>query len=301
MVEFTTSWACENLGKCLKIVHLKNQGDDASFFPHFDPDCVELEQCVRLERVEENDKIDDHCIVKFDSKTYDIGSLVIVSEAKRLEVFKGGGGEYIKTLSGSKFEGIGEEMKIYTVEENFAALSLSSLSVRLTGVSESCWIISCQIGLLERERRTAAHGEDRFNLKQLDGVELSAKAKEFRKLMESMRPHEEHNFGAVSALLPLISASISRDSSEQGPLPNVDQITSHGRGFSIPTTNESSQHQSNANSCTDDNGAVVMKDLASIEERILSRIEDVRKEQDEKLDRIITLLENSRCTCNNSC
>ena len=55
MVEFTSSWSCENLDKCLKIVHVK-EGDDASFFPHFDPDSVELEQCARLEREEGNDK-----------------------------------------------------------------------------------------------------------------------------------------------------------------------------------------------------------------------------------------------------
>jgi len=306
MVEFTTSWECENLGKCLKIVHLKEQGDNASFFSHFDPDSVELEQCARLERIDENDGIDDHCTVKFDSKSYDIGTLVIVSEARRLEVFKGGGGEYIKTVSGSRLEGTGEEMKIYIVEANLDALALSSLSVRLTGVSESCWIMSCQIGLLERDNRTAAHGNDRFNLKQLDGVELSDKAKEFRKLMESMRPHEEHNFGAVGALLPrtLISASISGDSSVQGPLPalpTVDQIDSLERVFSHPTTIESSQSPSNANLRTDNSGGGVLKALSSIEERIISRIEDMRKEQDEKLDRIMTLLEHTRCTCNNSC
>ena len=300
MVEFTSSWSCENLDKCLKIVHVK-EGDDASFFPHFDPDSVELEQCARLEREEGNDKNDEHCIVKFVSTSYDIGTLVIVSEAKRLEVFKGGGGEYIKTLSGSKLEGLDDEMNIYTIEEDLTDLSLSSLSVRLTGVSESCWVISCQISLLERKRTTGTHGNDRFNLKQLDGVELSDKANEFKKLMESMRSPEEHNFGAVGAILPLISASISRNSSGRDPLPNVDQITSLRRVFTNATTAESNQSLSDANSCTDKNGEGVMKALSSIEERILCRIEDVRKEQDEKLDRIITLLEHSRCTCKNSC
>ena len=306
MVEFTASWACENLAKCLQVTHLKENGDDdASIFPRFDPDCVELEHCVRLERVDdETDGISDHCVVKFHSKSCDIGTLVLVSEAKRLELFKGESGEYIKTLTGSKLEGIDEDMKVYTVEENLAALSLCSLSVRLIGVSESCWIVSCQIGLLERRSGTASPGTDRFNLKQLDGVELSAKAKELRKLMETMRPQEEHNLGAVSALLPLISASFSRHSSgqEQESFSNVHKITSRGSNVaSNPTTIESNQPLSTSSSCTVGSGAEVMNALSSLEERILRRIEEVRKGQDEKMDRIIAFLEQTRCTCNNPC
>ena len=293
MVELTTSWTCENLGRCLKTIHLGKQGDDASDFPHFDPDCVELDHCVRLERFIE--KNDEQCFLKFESESYDIGTLVIVSEAKRLEVSKGGGGEYIKTLTGSKLEGIGEEMRIYSVEANLVALSLSSLCVRLTGISESCWIISCQVGLVERKGRFAAHGKDRFNLKQLDGVDLSDKAKEFKKLMESMRPQEEDHTGSDGVLLPLIS-SISSNSSGQGLVPTEDLLTSL---LSNPTIKKSFQPQINANPCAE-NDTLVMKSLSSIEERILSRIDDIKKEQDEKLNRIMTLLEQTRCTCRHS-
>jgi len=292
MVEFYSSWACENLRKCLQIVYLKRQENDTPP-SRFDPDAVELERCVHLERRADT----DDCLLEISSNSHNIGSLVVVSEARRLEVFKADGGEYIKTITGSRLEGMGEEeeeeegMKFYTVEVDVGAVAVSSLRIRLaslTGVSHSCWVITCQIGLQERDKSAGVLDSDRFNLKQLDGVKLSDKANDFKKLLESMRQQSGLNMSAVFQTA-LISGSTSNLS--DCPESAVDPL----KTLSHLPTMVPCKSASRSDTISNDE---VIKAISSMEERILGRIEDMKKDQDQKLNQIITLLE-SKWSCDN--
>ncbi len=282
MASVSSSWSGgEDLAKCLRITCLDNKESAVGF----DPETVELEDCVQLV----GDNEDNPCRMSISAKigsSQCVARFVLVSEAKRAEVFRGGmdGGEYLTTINGRLMESVSdEEMKMYLVEGDVGG-DVDACTLRLAGITTSCWIMALRVGLVQKTKNGSG---DRFNLKQLEDMELSDRAKDFKKLFESMQQRPAATIAApppnlASALLSNPALSAFGNASSQSPIAALTSALNQANVSQEKITSESKSA-----AVTEDQ---VRRMISEAEARLSKQIEDARKEQAEKLDKMLALL-----------
>jgi hypothetical protein len=179
-----------------------------------------------------------------------------------------------------------DEMKVYCVQDDLDS-DMESCTLRLAGVDDACWIMAFRVELKSRERTVKL---DRFDLKQLEGVELSDKALIFKRLFESMRqpPGEAGTRTPPPQLASLLFGSATSVQSKMDPMVMFGTALAKN---ALSTEISPRTEPSPTAGATAAAKEKLDNKFADLELRVMAKIDEVRKEQNEKLDRILKLLE----------
>ena len=125
--------------------------------------------------------------LNFHSQKEAISSILIVSESKRIELYAGKNEEYLSTFNGQMLEESDSDMKVYSISVEITR-PLNECSLKLTGVSQSCWILGI---IVSYSTKSPEMIQESFNVENvnslLDNSQLSDKAAEFKKLFETFQ------------------------------------------------------------------------------------------------------------------
>jgi hypothetical protein len=185
-------------------------------------------------------------------------------------------------------------MILFHIDIDFSKSKLtSSFVLKLTGLTtDQCWVLALHLGL---EKSTTKNSmPTRFNLQEMNRMldsgsgdaKLSDKAREFKQLFENFQKSQPSSLIAAQSSYfspvlvgPHLGSFIAANQSKfiQSEMTN-QPVASAIAAESLPT-------QGACVSCS--------KELQMIEERLMKKIEDIQKVQNEKLDRILFLLEGS--------
>ena len=194
--------------------------------------------------------------LNFRSESESMSSILIVSESKRIELYAKNE-EYLSTFGGRMLEESDSDMKVYSVCVEIPFPPLSECSLKLTGVSRSCWILSVVISYSsQRSLDNKSFDVERVN-SLLDNARLSDKAAEFKKLFETFQ-----------ATKPQPPPSLAAAASSSTMIPRAN----FGDFGGIP--------------------ALLKTELSAMEKRLNQRMDKEFQKQNEKLDRIIEMLQS---------
>ena len=180
-------------------------------------------------------------------------------------------------------------MILFTIDADLRRTNLSSFRIKLTGLAEACWVLALHLGL---DLRPASAAFTRFNLQQMNQMllsssaggdadtKLSDKARDFKQLFESFQ--KSPSGLALAAPAMFSPASLMSSAPSLGSLLAQQNITDQMREASVCHRQEPSRELCCSNCC---------KDLQALEERLSKKLDDHQKAQNEKLDKIISLLE----------
>ena len=179
-------------------------------------------------------------------------------------------------------------MILFTIDADLRRTNLSSFRIKLTGLAEACWVLALHLGL---DHRPASAAFTRFNLQQMNQMllssaggdadtKLSDKARDFKQLFESFQKSPSALGMAAPAMFS--PASLMSSAPTLGSLLAHQNITDQMRKASVGHRQEPARELCCSSCC---------KDLQALEERLLKKLDDHQKAQNEKLDKIISLLE----------
>ena len=178
-VNITTNWTVNtDLNKCSKTC-------SESDFQGFNEEDLDASNCVQITRPNAGSEPPQISISLVESNKF-ITRLIFVSQSKRIEVFQGtfeNPGSYIKTISGNLCEDSEDDFKVYKINEHLQESKKSQMNIKLTGITDSCWILTLII-VTQIHKRSA----DRFDLTSINpDLNLSDNAKDFKKLFETFQ------------------------------------------------------------------------------------------------------------------
>jgi hypothetical protein len=172
------------------------------------------------------------------------------------------------------------DMILFLLKIDFSKSKLSSnFVIKLTGLAtDQCWILALHLGL---EKSTTTNSiPRRFNLQEMNQIleggsgdaKLSDKAREFKQLFETFQKTQPALL--IGAQSPFFSPPLVG--------PHLESLMTSNQS---ETSSESPLTKRSCDNC--------VTELKLIEERLTKKIEDFQKVQNEKLDRILLLLESS--------
>lgn len=174
---------------------------------------------------------------------------------------------------------------MYNIDETLETNSLPRILLKFTHIQDSCWILKFTI--VQKNKDTSLNNFNRFNLQSLDtmlqkdNVKLSNNAQEFKQLFESFQKS-----GPPSAMLGMMQGLPQNFGSAAQALilakPSGDTTVDDS---SIDSAMPSSGDKSKVHDC--DQCSFQMSEM---EKRLMSKIEELERTQNEKLDKIISLL-----------
>lgn len=204
-----------------------------------------------------------------------IHRVILVSEARWVEIYQSDG-QYLQSSAGKLLPDSDDEFKIYLIDLTLTTQPVYRLKFKCMGLlSRSCWILACH--LLVKSGAKESVKSSSFDCQKinamLENMELSDKALEFKRVFETMQSTHGSGTGSVplGGVLPQIMnmAQMSRMSGANGAKTDSN---SNGDGKS-------------------DTRQELNDRLEAMERRIMNRIDEVKLEQDRKLNDILDLLQ----------
>jgi hypothetical protein len=157
-------------------------------------------------------------------------------------------------------------------------LSHTSVTLKLTGVQDRCWILGLNVVTRPAEANSVPEG--RFDLSKMNSmlngqdVELSDKAQDFKKLFETFQKSKP------PSMMPMMMGSI-------GTMPTPEMLSAM-MASSVPSPKTMTPIKQPARSCGNcDNCS---KQIMALEQRLNQRLNQLEQNQNDKLDQIISLL-----------
>ena len=313
-IKIETNWSTTSaLSKCIGVV---NETD----FKGINHDDVEAENCVECKQPEDTkDPLRLSLTLSDPNKV--ISRICVISQSKRIEIHEGdleNSGSYIMTVSGSllgkktsmpsafqkrlyytKFldffclDDSDDDFLVYNIDETLNTISLfPRILLKFTNiVGDSCWILKFTI--VQKIKDTSLNNFNRFNLHSLDSmlqkdnVKLSNNAQEFKQLFETFQKSGPPStmLGLMQGGLPqnfesaaqsLIFAKSSGDTTEDTSIINS----------AIPSSRDKSKVLHDCDQCS--------FQMSEMEKRLKTKIEELERAQNEKLDKIISLLSSTK-------
>ncbi len=321
-----------SVGRNLRVVERAADGD----LP-FDPDSVSPEGCFSLRRPAKGSAGQEEggrgcCDLVLTQRRRGrrplllLSSVLVVGSFRRAEVRAPDSGEYLgRTFKGTRLLGGGNDggdpaddgspdLEVWRIDVDVRGLGLSSVELRFPGAPDESWVVSLAVGTAAAEEEEgkanlpAPPGSSGlFNMSRLDamlgGVDLSERARDFKKLFSDFQQHGGAaagaggagggNFGALpqSLLLAAASAGAKNFSSvanaRPAPRPGEDAAL-NGTG-SLHGLGEG--HGGVEAAAASGDVAATKQDLLEVERRVSAKMERLAAEQEAKMDRIICLLE----------
>ena len=182
-------------------------------------------------------------------------------------------------------------MILFTIDADVRRTNLSSFRIKLTGLAEACWVLALHLGL---DHRPASAAFTRFNLQQMNQMllsssgggdadtKLSDKARDFKQLFESFQKSPS---GLALAAPPMFSPALAAPPMFS-PASLMSSAPTLGSLLAQQSKTDHRQEPSRELCCSN-----CCKDLQALEERLSKKLDDHQKAQNEKLDKIIALLE----------
>jgi len=288
-IKIETNWSTtSSLSKCIGVV---NETD----FKGINHDDVEAENCVECKQPEDTkDPLRLSLTLSDPNKV--ISRICVISQSKRIEIHEGdleNSGSYIMTVSGSLLDDSDDDFLVYNIDETLNTISLlPRILLKFTNiVGDSCWILKFTI--VQKIKDTSLNNFNRFNLHSLDSmlqkdnVKLSNNAQEFKQLFETFQKSGPPStmLGLMQGGLPqnfesaaqsLILAKSSGDTTE-----DISIINS-----AIPSSKDKSKVLHDCDQCS--------FQMSEMEKRLKTKIEELERTQNEKLDKIISLLSSTK-------
>lgn len=288
-IKIETNWSTTSaLSKCIGVV---NETD----FKGINHDDVEAENCVECKQPEDTkDPLRLSLTLSDPNKV--ISRICVISQSKRIEIHEGdleNSGSYIMTVSGSLLDDSDDDFLVYNIDETLNTISLfPRILLKFTNiVGDSCWILKFTI--VQKIKDTSLNNFNRFNLHSLDSmlqkdnVKLSNNAQEFKQLFETFQKSGPPStmLGLMQGGLPqnfesaaqsLILAKSSGDTTE-----DISIINS-----AIPSSRDKSKVLHDCDQCS--------FQMSEMEKRLKTKIEELERTQNEKLDKIISLLSSTK-------
>lgn len=268
----------------------------------FDPDSVSVEECFML-RTPSEEENQACCRISFISKISGatLDKILIVSESRLVELYDSSSGEYYRSVPGVMSADSDEDIKMFETCIDLSDLRLDSCDLKLTGLKDSCWIMALIIGLSTSDPKHLSGSKQSFDIQEmnekLNDTELSDRARNFKKLFESFQSPQPSDVGlsqnlsllaGLSGMSNLPSASSLSLLMQQAPPSDKSQILSE---FSNMPSNANTE-KTFCESCSNcGNSGLLDLKLQDMEKRIITRIEKVERTQNEKLDKILNLLQ----------
>ena len=236
---------CETNCDFTKCVNVKN----IASFSGLDEETLDASNCVQLTKKERDEAKISVKIKKSDNA---ISRLILIGQCKRIEVFLGSDmknpGAYFATFTGQIHKDSDEDFKVYTFDMEFQPGQKSLILNLKSTESNVFWILNL---IIVTDFIDMKQSLDRFDLTNLNPqLELSDKAKEFKKLFENFQNSKPSSLVSFSA--------------------NEDIV---GSLSMIPR----------ANSCDCDK---CFRKIEETEQKIMKKL----NEQDQKLDLILQML-----------
>lgn len=187
-----------------------------------------------------------------------LSEIHILSECRRFELFSDMDGEYVNTYVGELIEDASDvDMSVFLTKIHLGKSSLQRCTLKCVGIQTSIWVLSFQVRWSSED---AVHLTQRFDMSKVDsllaGAELTDKAKEFKKLFDTFQSTKP---------------------------PSLE------KPFSI--SQEQSSASSNALTFQPEHLLMFESRLRDVERRICDKIDAIEQRQNEKLEKIIKLLE----------
>ena len=186
-----------------------------------------------------------------------------------------------------------DDFLVYNIDETLNTISLfPRILLKFTNiVGDSCWILKFTI--VQKIKDTSLNNFNRFNLHSLDSmlqkdnVKLSNNAQEFKQLFETFQKSGPPStmLGLMHGGLPqnfesaaqsLILAKSSGDTTEDTSIINS----------AIPSSRDKSKVLHDCDQCS--------FQMSEMEKRLKTKIEELERTQNEKLDKIISLLSSTK-------
>ena len=227
-------------------------------------------------------------------------------------------------VSGEWLAGDGPDLSIYSVHLCIER-DVDGLALRLPNApSDGIWIFSVVVGS-SRKRTTTTSAT--FNLANVDamigGAELTDRAKDFKKMFEGFQRSKDTSSGGDG--LPamgfggLLAAAMAAGGKGLNLPPGLGESTHETLSVPIPSDIQSRLAELSLTSAqvksedvsgdkikdavptsspnTTGELRTLSSDLHAMEARIMARIEEVRREQNEKMDRIENMLRQIKIHC----
>lgn len=288
-IKIETNWSTTSaLSKCIGVV---NETD----FKGINHDDVEAENCVECKQPEDTkDPLRLSLTLSDPNKV--ISRICVISQSKRIEIHEGdleNSGSYIMTISGNLLDDSDDDFLVYNIDETLNTISLfPRILLKFTNiVGDSCWILKFTI--VQKIKDTSLNNFNRFNLHSLDSmlqkdnVKLSNNAQEFKQLFETFQKSGPPStmLGLMQGGLPqnfesaaqsLIFAKSSGDTTEDTSIINS----------AIPSSRDKSKVLHDCDQCS--------FQMSEMEKRLKTKIEELERTQNEKLDKIISLLSSTK-------
>lgn len=289
IIKIETNWSTTSaLSKCIGVV-------DETDFKGINHDDVEAVNCVECKQPEDTkDPLRLSLTLSDPNKV--ISRICVISQSKRIEIHEGdleNSGSYITTVSGSLLDDSDDDFLVYNIDETLNTISLfPRILLKFTNiVGDSCWILKFTI--VQKIKDTSLNNFNRFNLHSLDSmlqkdnVKLSNNAQEFKQLFETFQKSGPPStmLGLMQGGLPqnfesaaqsLILAKSSGDTTEDTSIINS----------AIPSSRDKSKVLHDCDQCS--------FQMSEMEKRLKTKIEELERTQNEKLDKIISLLSSTK-------
>ena len=241
------------------------EGLNEEGFKGFSDDLIDPAKCCQLSPNNEITKPPQLLVTLKQPSQKVISRICLVSQCKRIEVYTGdleNSGQYLKTSTGTLSEESDDDFKVYINDVEIEDSVHSQITIKLIGVQNACWILSLII-----VSKPSMLKNDRFNLSAMNSmldqdIQLSDKAKDFKKLFETFQQSKPPGLDPMALM-----------NQELDPMQLMKSIP-----MAPPPTNHDCQ------SCTEQ--------IQSLEKRIMNRLDTMERNQNAKLDQILTLLNN---------
>ena len=222
-------------------------------FKGFSDDLIDPTKCCQLDSKSDNSKPPQLLVTLKHPSQKVISRICLVSQCKRIEVYTGdldNAGQYLKTSTGTLSEESDDDFKVYINDVEIEGSGHNQITIKLIGVQDTCWILSMII-----VSKMSMLRNDRFNISAMNSmldqdIQLSDKAKDFKKLFETF---------------------------QQSKPPGLDPMELMK---SIPLSPVAPTHD--CQSCTEQ--------IQSLEKRVMNRLDIMERNQNAKLDQILSLL-----------
>lgn len=267
---------CEqaDLAKCLRIVK-----DDFDFDPETDSS---LESCVELSNIVNRTAI--LVLESLDTSSV-ISRIQLVSQCRRAEVYTGKHLEYFDTVTGDFLDSDGDDeggMAMFRIEIRLKNPT-SRVHLKLKSLPETCWVMgvftSVQNSSLHRQPTTSHFDMSHVN-QLLDSKQMSDSAVKFKGLFETFNrgPQMQQLLlqqpASAGSLLSLMSAA--KGDGRNVLLPQ------------LPTNSIASSVEPEAKSASKE--CHKCQSLAALESRLMERIDQMERKQDEKFHQLTQLI-----------
>lgn len=277
-IKLETNWnTTSSLMKCIGVV---NETD----FKGINHDDVDAENCVECKRHgDSQDPLRLSLTLSDPNKV--ISRICVISQSKRIEIHEGdleNSGSYIMTISGNLLDDSDDDFLVYNINETLETNSLPRILLKFTHIQDSCWILKFTI--VQKNRDTSLNKFNRFNLQSLDSmlqkdnVKLSNNAQEFKQLFEAFQKSTP-----PSAMLGMQGLPRNFESAAQSLI--LAKSGGDTEASIIDSAIPSSGDKSKVHDC--DQCSFQMSEM---EKRLMSKIEELERTQNEKLDKILSLL-----------